>query len=1020
MQLEIRNASTAFRLLKDLSSRIEARSQKVEAVLQASLGQAALESGEIEVALAALKEADLLLPGDRRTMKCLALAYSKNQLSDDALEMAGQIRSSYPDQLSVVEWFAKFMREIGRNDKALIGYEKLYKQDPLNYATPFCRVLLEESHIEKAKEIITEVSENPNLKMETGKEFISMASEVNDLPLSLFIIEQCERRNPEAHDLILAKIAIFKKMEHYENASQLADKAIESVPGSTHLYMVRGNLRQLLHDDQGALEDFLSSQQFIEKGESLREDAKSLNQQASEMFPESVLSEEQLASKISVLYDQKGQLFEAYVQIQKALHINPDNLTYRYQAIQFADGLLLDQDVDQLSAMVSNIQVEEVKESLSLADSKSMAGIFGLMANRSMDEKDVQRAKELTAKCLTLEPTNLKGLIARVRCEMGEGEWQAARNELASLSSLNPEVNEFSLALVESKQWQSALNLSRRNTLAKPMEPKTWLILAKVITHIAENNELRGEFKAYSVIEQLGENKTGLNNELEAAFTKIKTMSYSDQISRWEMRGRMIFALSNEDLTKFSWIAASPEEFVVLANCYRKLGLQDEFDKVVIQYPMFPALMFQHAITLSKTNPAEAEEILNRITLLDHEDDLPFVLLSKLKMNVNDIASAFDYLEKAVEIKDDEPEWHKRIATLANAQNNGAVETAHLRKALELTPQDTGLVFKLGEAYLNSGMPQNIFEIWNIPSTDQSDAAKKFLQFAKAYRMLGNSHECRNVLKSAVALDSGNGDIYFQAAKTLFEGENPTQAFEYSRLAAVRNPNNPKALVLLSKVTELRQNSKEAFAIFEKISEECSSDSELLLEKARLVKKISGETAAQQIYQSILDLDPKNTQALAELAVIEYKNEEIAEAKAHALESLESNPSQDRLLELIGKILESQGQLDGAVQYYIHAIHENPQVLDYYLTLCELYQKRREYQQAVSICQKATIAIPSAIEPYIIASQILKDGKDYLGSEQMIRKAQEIDPDNLAIRRQLGAIIALNMVMSSQEVNTAV
>jgi len=84
-----------------------------------------------------------------------------------------------------------------------------------------------------------------------------------------------------------------------------------------------------------------------------------------------------------------------------------------------------------------------------------------------------------------------------------------------------------------------------------------------------------------------------------------------------------------------------------------------------------------------------------------------------------------------------------------------------------------------------------------------------------------------------------------------------------------------------------------------------------------------------------------------------------------------------------------------------------------------LYQKRREYQQAIIVCQKATIAIPQAIQPYVIASQILKEGKDYRGAEQMIRKAQEIEPDNLAIRRQLGAIIALNMVMSSQEVNTA-
>ena len=1019
MQLETKKVSSAFHLLKGLSSRTEARSQKVEGVLQSSLGQAALENDENEVALAALKDANLLLPGDLRTMKYLAMAYSKNQLRDDALEIGDQIRSSYPDQLPVVYWYSNFMKEIGRTDKALAGYEKLYKENPLVFATPFCRLLLEESNINKVKEIITEVSVNSNLDQETTKEFISIATEMNDLPLSLFIIEQCERKFPQTRDLVLSKITVFSKMEHYEKAIQEVDKAIERMRDFPELYSLRANLRQLVHDDQRALDDFLAYQQQVEKREVPSEDTKSLQKQLIEKFPDSILSEGQLASNISMLYDQKGQPFEAYVQIQKALHLNPDNLIYRHQAIQFADRLLLDQDVDQISATVRNVQIDKIKETLPFPDSNALAGIFGLLANRALEENDTQRAQEFANQCLTINPSNLKGMIARVRCEVSGGDWQTARNELASMSNLNPESNEFSLALVESKQWQSALRLSRRNTLAKPLEPRTWLNLVKVIIRIVEMDELRNEFNAYSVIEHIGENKAGLKNEMEQAFIKIKAMSFNDQISRWEMRGRMAFALSREDLTKFMWIANTPEEFVILASNYRKLGLLDEFQKAVIQYPKFPALLLQNAIFLSKTKPAEAEEILNQVILIDAEEDLPFVLLAKLKMNNSETSTALHYLERAVEIKDDEPEWHRRIAALANIQNDTVLEIAHLKKSLELTPGDLGIVYRLGEAYLKDGMPENVFGIWNTPSADQSDTAKKFLQFAQAYRMLGNTHECRNVLKSAIALDSGNGEIYFQAGKILFEGENPTQAFEYTRLAVVRNPNNSKALVLLSRVTEMRQNSKEAFSILEKVSEKCSSDPELLLEKARLVRKINGDSEARQIYQSILDLDPKNIQALAELSIIEYLNRELPSSKIHALKSLEGDPTQDRLLELVGKILESQGQFDSAVQYYIHAIHENPQVLDYYLTLCQLYQKRREYQQAVSICQKATIAIPQALEPYVIASQILKDGKDYLGAEKMIRKAQEIEPENLAIRRQLGAIIALNMVMSSQEVNTA-
>ena len=59
--------------------------------------------------------------------------------------------------------------------------------------------------------------------------------------------------------------------------------------------------------------------------------------------------------------------------------------------------------------------------------------------------------------------------------------------------------------------------------------------------------------------------------------------------------------------------------------------------------------------------------------------------LSQLKANENDNDNAIHCLEMAIEIKNDEPEWHKKLATLANIENNSAGEIAHLRKALEVT-----------------------------------------------------------------------------------------------------------------------------------------------------------------------------------------------------------------------------------------------------------------------------------------------------------------------------------------------
>jgi Tfp pilus assembly protein PilF len=61
---------------------------------------------------------------------------------------------------------------------------------------------------------------------------------------------------------------------------------------------------------------------------------------------------------------------------------------------------------------------------------------------------------------------------------------------------------------------------------------------------------------------------------------------------------------------------------------------------------------------------------------------------------------------------------------------------------------------------------------------------------------------------------------------------------------------------------------------------------------------------------------------------------------------------------------------------------------------------------------------PRDIRAYTGAAAIYRESKDYTRSEDMLRRAAEIDPSNLAIRRQLGAVVALNLVHTSQEAKT--
>jgi tetratricopeptide (TPR) repeat protein len=96
----------------------------------------------------------------------------------------------------------------------------------------------------------------------------------------------------------------------------------------------------------------------------------------------------------------------------------------------------------------------------------------------------------------------------------------------------------------------------------------------------------------------------------------------------------------------------------------------------------------------------------------------------------------------------------------------------------------------------------------------------------------------------------------------------------------------------------------------------------------------------------------------------------------------------------------------------------DPQNVEIYLELGEIYSARREYTQALKAYQQAMNAAPEDYRPFYQSALVLRDGKDYPGAESMMRRAAQLAPHDVNIHRQLGAIVALNLVQSCQEADT--
>jgi tetratricopeptide (TPR) repeat protein len=117
----------------------------------------------------------------------------------------------------------------------------------------------------------------------------------------------------------------------------------------------------------------------------------------------------------------------------------------------------------------------------------------------------------------------------------------------------------------------------------------------------------------------------------------------------------------------------------------------------------------------------------------------------------------------------------------------------------------------------------------------------------------------------------------------------------------------------------------------------------------------------------------------------------------------------------MGKIDRLKGNLDQAVARLAKSIKLDPSLIDAYLELGQTYQARREVNNAIETYHKAIDMVGKDPRPYLQASAAYKESRDYRNAEYMLRQAAQLSPSDQSIRRQLAAIVALNLVNNLQE-----
>jgi tetratricopeptide (TPR) repeat protein len=605
-------------------------------------------------------------------------------------------------------------------------------------------------------------------------------------------------------------------------------------------------------------------------------------------------------------------------------------------------------------------------------------------------------------------------------------------------------------ACLELGLWDDAQSISRQMIELAPNEPLSYLCTVRILVNRAQFNKLCEIFEVtrhkpsseplslenYQLCSQYLDKA----KQLVAAFQNEHILDQDGlsfhQIDRWQARMKIAFDPQNEphvDPCEILSRQFTPEDSAALISYLRGISLLDADNdalnriiKLARAHPSNPAVILQVALALQDRDAHNAVKSLQSVMELNPSSNGPIMafcnlLLARLAQNLNESAIASDAIEAAISFWQDEPGWHAFAAQVYMQKADLSNAIAHLSTATQLAPEELTYHLDLGNLYLqNAGNDPHILSR-ALAAFTQAQAldgnhVPVLISLANTQYRLNDLKDAEENARQALILAPNQAYTYQLLSEIAISRQDFQGAYEYANKAFLINPKDIQSSVTLSKSLAALGRHEEALVKLDAVINKNQESSWLLLERVNLLWKKDGPQAALAELLRLVDSYPHDFDILNALSKSYLEVGELDHAVSLAQQALHACPDsasyneQANLHLMIGKVLRQTGRLDDSIQHLNQAIQLAPDRLEPYLELGLACKERREYQQALKIFEQASLIAPEDPRALFEAGLAFKESKDYKSSESMLRRAVSLAPNDLNIRRQLAAVVALNLV----------
>jgi|GEM_PF-1107836 len=645
-----------------------------------------------------------------------------------------------------------------------------------------------------------------------------------------------------------------------------------------------------------------------------------------------------------------------------------------------------------------------------------------------LDGGQIQSAGEILMEALEHYPEDKLLKIQAARQSALSNNWQTAEalylQEIAGIPFEMKVIGAKSVCTVRNivkcamtlDYWNDAFSWSKKLIDVQPENQAAKISRLQILVKGLEFFEVSRDL---DIVEHSlsAQNVENAKNEL-AVMIDTQEENESSEIAHWTIRGKVILDPSQSHIRKLALITPDAEDISAMMMALNRTGQYATAMQLAKKHENEPVVLFSQAKCQQEIDPQAALGTLEKLWNSHVIIPASFSLGGKINQEQKVYYSAINRYEEGLEYWQNESRWHELAADNWSLVGDKQNSTAHLEKALELDPGNDEIRLKLGKVLLDSNENELAIEQLKTVCKNEVNQYEAWETLAEAYYKSGKTDLSLEAAERAADVNAFSVKPHILSARIILDKGDADKALDQIQKALKQDGKNAEGLLILGKAWLLKGNKLQALQSLEKVPQIKGVTVNQLIEHAGLVKEINGAANARGLLESLAENYPDNLNVLNMLAESQLANGEVAAAEKTAQQSIKLNEDQPEMQKFLGDLEFQSGHLDQAVHHFSQAIALNPQKIETYLELSKVYEQQRDHASATNTLNNALTLDPKNLSAILAAAALMKNAKDYAKAEELLRRAVEIAPNDLNVRRQLGAVIALNIVESSQEASS--